>query len=256
MKSPLRYPGGKTRAIPILKEYMQREYPSRRQLLSPFLGGGSFELSCLELGYTVFANDLFRPLYVFWSILKDNHQQLQNVVSSSLPVTKEAFSKLRTTIMSLDCALEIAASYFIVNRCSFSGATFCGGFSQEASEKRLTASSIERLGKVNLSNMTLSNLDAIEFLKQHPETDDTVIYADPPYYISTYIYGKDGDMHEGFDHKGFADYIRTRKDWILSYNDCEYIRELYSGCRVQTEKWAYGMNASKPSTEIIILPPL
>jgi len=147
MKSPLRYPGGKTRAIPILKEYMQREYPSRRQLLSPFLGGGSFELSCLELGYTVFANDLFHPLYVFWSVLKENHTQLQNAVSSALPVTKEAFTKLRTTIMSLDSMLEIAASYFIVNRCSFSGATFCGGFSQEASEKRLTASSIERLGK-------------------------------------------------------------------------------------------------------------
>jgi DNA adenine methylase len=256
MKSPLRYPGGKTRAIAILKHYAEREYPSRKQLLSPFLGGGSFELSCLDLGYTVFANDLFRPLYVFWSVLKENHPQLQNAVSNALPITKEAFANLRSTIMTLDSPLEIASSYFIVNRCSFSGATFCGGFSQQASEKRLTTSSIERLGKVNLSNMTLSNLDAVEFLKQHPETGDTVIYADPPYYISTYIYGKDGDMHEGFDHKGFAEYIRTRKDWILSYNDCEYIRQLYSGCRIQSEKWSYGMNASKPSTEIIILPPL
>jgi DNA adenine methylase len=104
--------------------------------------------------------------------------------------------------------------------------------------------------------VTLSNQDAIEFLQAHPETQDTVVYADPPYFITSYVYGKDGDMHEGFDHAGFAAALRTRKDWILSYNDCPYVRELYAGCRILSESWSYGMNNNeKASSELIILPP-
>lgn len=113
---------------------------------------------------------------------------------------------------------------------------------------------MERLGKLDLTRVTFSNLDALAFLEQHPETHDTVIYADPPYYISTYIYGKDGDLHEAFDHEGLARYLHTRKDWVLSYNDCPYIRDLYKDCRIQQVAWSYGMNARKASSEILILP--
>ena len=254
-KSPLRYPGGKTRAISILNTYVKEYYPDRNILISPFLGGGSFELHCASNGYNVLANDLFHPLYVFWSVLKHNPSDLESSVRNACPVTKDAFLRFRTTIRSLQTPLDIATAYFIVNRCSFSGATFCGGFSQQAADGRMNESAIQRLRQVDMMNITLSNEDAIEFLMKHPETSQTVIYADPPYYIDTYIYGKDGDLHEGFNHDKFAEYIRTRNDWILSYNDCPKIRQLYDGCRFFTEKWSYGMNASKSSNEVIILPP-
>ena len=63
-------------------------------------------------------------------------------------------------------------------------------------------------------------------------------------------------MHENFDHTSFAKKILTRSDWLISYNDCDYIRALYKDCRIFNVKWSYGMNASKASSEIIILPPL
>lgn len=255
-KSPLRYPGGKTRAIPFLKEILQKEYPSRKLLLSPFLGGGSFELSQAADGYTVVANDLFYPLYIFWQQVKETASAVAERVQTKMPVTKETFLQLRTSILSNTCPLEIATNYFIVNRCSFSGATFCGGYSQQAADGRLTLSSLETLKQVNLTRFTLSNLDACEFLRQHPQTDSTVVYADPPYFIDSYIYGRDGDMHEGFDHKAFAKEIQTRSDWMVSYNDCPYIRSLYEGCRFCTPSWSYGMNKTKKSSEILILPPL
>jgi len=254
MKSPLRYPGGKTRAVSILRKHVDDNYPDRTDLISPFLGGGSFELDRVTAGVRVHVNDLFTPLYTFWKTVHDTPEELRERVRRYCPVTKETFTLLRQSIMTMTDPLEIAAAYFIVNRCSFSGATFCGGFSAEAAEKRCNPSAIERLQRPEF--YTISNLDCIQFLRDHPETDTTVVYADPPYYISTYVYGKDGDMHEGFDHSGFARYIQTRKDWVLSYNDCPYIRDLYTGCRIVNEKWAYGMNASKPSSEIIILPPL
>ena len=253
--SPLRYPGGKTRARELLTRYAETEYPGRRVLLSPFLGGGSFELSRMDAGCRVYGNDLFAPLATFWSVLKSSPRALQDAVRAALPVSKEDFLHARTSILSLTDPLAIATAYFLVNRCSFSGATFCGGYSREAAAKRMTPSAIDRLGSVELSQLTVSSLDACEFLRAHPETEETMVYADPPYVIDSYLYGKDGDLHEAFDHAAFAAVLKTRRDWILSYNDCPQVRTLYAGCRILEETWAYGMdNGKKPARELIILP--
>lgn len=254
-KSPLRYPGGKTRAIAILSRYRETYFPGRTVLVSPFLGGGSFELASASAGLRVIANDFFSPLATFWNSLKTKPAELHAAVLARLPVSKESFAELRRSILDITDPLEIATAYFIVNRCSFSGSTFCGGFSSQAAETRCNRAAVDRLLDVDLTHVEIANQDAVEFLRAHPESPNTVVYADPPYFINTYVYGKDGDMHEAFDHEGLAKYLRTRKDWILSYNDCEYIRQLYAGCRIFTESWSYGMNAKKASSEIVILPP-
>ena len=246
MKSPLRYPGGKTRAVKLLTERLPKD---TKTLLSPFFGGGSFELST---GLGVKANDLFGPLYTFWSVLKSNPEELEKRVRALMPVEKETFKRLRTTIMDIKDPIDVAAAYYVINRCSFSGSTFCGGFSKEASTGRLNESSLKTLRSLKLDKVTFSNLDCCEFLERNPESPGTFVYADPPYYISSYIYGKDGDMHESFDHAKFANTIKKRKDWLMSYNDCEYIRELYKDCIIESVSWSYGMNASKPSSEILI----
>jgi DNA adenine methylase len=251
-KSPLRYPGGKTRAIKILDSYLATYYPEERVVVSPFLGGGSFELYLADKGFTVLANDLFKPLYTFWKTVKTTPTEVSDRVRSMMPVSKELFYELRRTIGVSTNEVDIAAYYFIINRCSFSGSTFCGGYSSQAASGRLTESSVKTLESVNLENVSLSNEDCVEFLKQHP---DQFVYADPPYYIENYMYGKDGDLHETFDHERFAAEIKKHSKWILSYNDCPYIRNLYSGCRIFKESWSYGMNSSKKSSEILILPP-
>jgi DNA adenine methylase len=251
-KSPLRYPGGKTRAIKVLDEYM----PSGKSvLLSPFLGGASFELHCAGKGMEVFGNDLFVPLYTFWSVLKENPTELQRRVQELCPVTKETFTNFRKNILTMTDPIDIATAYYIVNRSSFSGATFCGGFSQQSAAGRMNQSAVDRLTQVSLDRVHLSNDDCITFLNKNPETDKTFLYADPPYYISTYVYGKDGDMHERFNHEAFAQEIKKRSDWLLSYNDCPYIRQLYSDCRIEKVAWSYGMSI-KPSSEVLIRPPL
>jgi len=246
MKSPLRYPGGKTRAVKILTKYLPRHTTT---IVSPFFGGGSFELST---GLDVKANDLFGPLYTFWSVLKSNPPELEKRVRTLMPVEKETFKRLRTTITDIQDPVDVAAAYYVINRCSFSGSTFCGGFSKEASTGRLNESSLKTLRSASLDKVEFSNLDCCDFLDAHPEKPGTFVYADPPYYISTYIYGKDGDMHESFNHEKFANVIKKRKDWLVSYNDCEYIRTLYSDCDIESVSWSYGMNAKKPSSEILI----
>lgn len=250
MRSPLRYPGGKTRAVKILRAYVNRFYHGRTTLLSPFLGGGSFELAMLDDGYKLIANDLFVPLVTFWN---SDHAQVAQVVRAHMPVSKERFRELRNNITTME-PVEQAAAYFVINRCSFSGATFCGGFSAQASDGRLNEAAVKRLEQT--PRLAISNMDCCAFLDANPESRDALVYADPPYYITNYMYGKDGDLHESFDHEALARKLLQRRDWILSYNDCEYIRNLYRGCRIFEENWSYGMNASKQSSEVIILPPV
>jgi DNA adenine methylase len=253
-KSPLRYPGGKTRAVKILTDTICSHYPGRKTLLSPFLGGGSLELHLQSNGYSVHANDLFTPLYKFWIVAQDQKELLAQTVRSLMPVSKDQFYNFRNKIVSSRDDVEVASMYFVINRCSFSGSTFCGGFSEESSRTRLTESSVQRILQTDLSNMTISNTDYKEFLRQHPETDDTIVYADPPYYISSYIYGRNGDLHQSFNHQEFATEIKKRSDWIICYNDCEYIRNLYKDNTIESVCWSYGMNKTKKSSEIIIRP--
>jgi DNA adenine methylase len=254
--SPLRYPGGKTRAIHIIYEYINEHFPHRKQLLSPFFGGGSLELFLSVNGYNVFGNDLFIPLYNFWITKQKACETLIAKLKENMTISKDKFHELRNSIMTEPDNIKQATSYFIINRTSFSGATLCGGFSEEASKGRFTESSIKKLRECNVNSIVFSNLDCNKFIDEHPETTNTIIYADPPYYIEKFIYGKDGDMHENFNHVKFSETMLKRKDWIISYNDCEYIRKLYDGCRISTAKWSYGMNKSKSSSEIIILPPV
>lgn len=254
-KSPLRYPGGKTRAIQILERYVAEHFPSKTVLLSPFFGGGSFELAN-KSKLKVYGNDLFVPLYNFWKVQQAQPHELVKAIRAKMPVTKESFQTMRASILENPNTLDQAASYFCINRCSFSGATLCGGFSAQAAQGRLTESSLQTLTACDTKDIEFSNMDCVAFLDSHPQTTETFVYADPPYYISSYIYGKDGDMHTSFNHEAFAAAIQKRSDWMISYNDCDYIRNLYKDCRIMKESWSYGMNASKKSSEIIILPPV
>ena len=254
-KSPLRYPGGKTRAIKILEKYVQTYFPTKTLLLSPFFGGGSFELA-MKSKCKIYANDLFIPLYNFWKVQQNQHAALVAAVRAKMPVTKESFQAMRASILDNKDSLDQASAYFCINRSSFSGATLCGGFSAQAASGRLTESSLKTLAACDTKDIEFSNMDCVAFLEAHPQTEETLIYADPPYYISSYIYGKDGDMHTSFNHTAFAAAIQKRNDWIISYNDCEYIRNLYKDCLIVQESWSYGMNTTKKSSEIIILPPI
>jgi DNA adenine methylase len=82
-----------------------------------------------------------------------------------------------------------------------------------------------------------------------------LIFLDPPYYLEkgSKLYGKNGDMHENFDHNKLFEIISREKKWIMTYNDCEYIRNLYKNFEIIYVNWSYGMNKTKKSSEIIIM---
>jgi DNA adenine methylase len=151
--SVLRYPGGKSKACKVLDEMIKNNFNMNDYdtVISPFFGGGSFEFY-LQKQYNlkIVANDKFTPLYNFWYVCKHENDALCNELYLNLDkINKEDFILLRKNIMN-DVNTEQAKNYFIINRCSFSGSTLSGGFSGEASKKRFTKSSIDRIKKTKL----------------------------------------------------------------------------------------------------------
>ena len=261
--SPLRYPGGKTRACVKLDNILNKYFKiyDYKYIISPFYGGGSFEFYIQnKYDITIIANDKFKPLANFWNVCKNNNQSLCDELNKQLnTITKSTFIELRKNIIGQDNNLQQAIDYFIINRCSFSGATLSGGFSEEASKKRFTKSSIEKINNLDLSKFTNYNKDFSDFMDNILQDDDisnkSIIFLDPPYYLekASKLYGNNGDMHEAFEHQQLYEYISKRKNWLITYNNCEYIKNLYKDFIIIDINWAYGMNKSKESTEIVII---
>jgi DNA adenine methylase len=142
----------------------------------------------------------------------------------------------------------------VINRCSFSGATLSGGFSSESASKRFTQSSINNVKKLELKDFEFFNLDFTDFITNE-HSPGAFMFLDPPYYLGDHskLYGNKGDMHETFDHAGLFESVRNLRGWMMTYNDCEYIRELYKEFTIMEVDWSYGMNKSKESSEIVII---
>jgi DNA adenine methylase len=258
-KSPLRYPGGKTRACKILDEILVQNFDISAfdRIISPFFGGGSFEFYIQnKYNLRIIANDKFTPLSNFWRICKTNREELVAELEKKIDrISKTEFLEYRAQIMEEPRQLEQSVMYFIINRCSFSGATLSGGFSQDASKNRFTRSSIEKIAQLALEEFEILNLDFTDFLAQLEQSQRDLIFLDPPYYLQSgsNLYGKSGDMHEGFPHEVLFRVIENRQNWIMTYNDCDYIRDLYKDFLIITAEWSYGMNKTKKSSEIIII---
>lgn len=80
LKSPLRYPGGKSRAIKFLKEYFPQNFKEYRE---PFFGGGSIGIYLTQIHFRqkelqFFASDLNYDVYCFWQMLKTQNEKLIN----------------------------------------------------------------------------------------------------------------------------------------------------------------------------------
>jgi DNA adenine methylase len=256
--SPLRYPGGKTRACKKLDELLHEHFNIKDfdNIVSPFFGGGSFEFY-IQNNYqlNIIGNDKFTPLYNFWNICKFSKDEICKKLNNKIEmINKEEFTNLRRKIMDETNDLNQSIMYFIINRCSFSGATLSGGFSQESSIKRFTTSSIERINNMDLTYFNICNLDFEEFINNN-EDNKNLFFLDPPYYLekASKLYGKNGDMHDTFEHDKLYKCISKKKNWLMTYNNCEYIKGLYKDFKIIETSWSYGMNKSKKSSEIVII---
>ncbi len=244
IKSPLRYPGGKSRAAELICSMM----PEFDEFREPFLGGGSIFVLAKQLfpDRKFWVNDLYFELFKFWEIAQKDVDSLIDKIyewKNRFPVGKELHKFLNENLANFN-DLDRAAAFFIYNRITFSGTSLSGGFSEGASAGRFTESSIGRLSDfANVVNgTTITNLDYTELIERGGE--NVFIYLDPPYYSATKsaLYGKNGNMHKSFDHIKFAEAMKKcRHKWLITYDDNEYVKDLFSFANIIPWDLTYGM---------------
>lgn len=256
-KSPLRWPGGKSRALKRLRELMP-DLSQVKDYREPFVGGGSVFLyikSELAPGSYVWINDLFKPLFRFWMVCQNDNWEIVTRVDMARTFLdpKQMWDNYRTVPVEEWTGTDL----FIINRCAYSG-NVCGGYSEAAATSRFTSSAIDRIRDMEepLRDTVITCQDYEKVVTASGSPKETFIFLDPPYHGIKGLY-KVGGAGE-FDHLRLEFVLRKcRYPFMLTYNDCPEIRELYNWADIQPFEIQYGMdnvagNKPKKGRELII----
>ena len=247
-RTPLRYPGGKSRAVSKLYNWFPKGMTEYRE---PFLGGGSMAIYLTKNHHNlkIWVNDLYEPVANFWIELRDETEyiskQLQQLKSkySDPSSAKGLFldAKIQVNDGTLD-PKDRAVAFYILNKCSFSGLSESSSFSKQASNSNFSMRGIEKLPYYGLliKNWKITNLSYQELMGG----DGAVIYLDPPYEIGSNLYGKKGAMHADFDHDKFAAICgESEQQLIVSYNNSQLVRDRFKRFQVGEFDLTYTMRS-------------
>jgi DNA adenine methylase len=254
LKTPLRYPGGKSKAIKTLSPWFPKTISEYRE---PFIGGGSIaiEITKSNPDVPVWINDLYVPLYNFWVQLRDRGEELSERVREEKQRTldegdkdkvtakaKELFNRYKAEIDTYS-DFEKAVAFFVMNKCSFSGLTENSTFSQSASNSNFSLVGADKLAQFSklIKDWKITNIDYSEVMKEHGSSD-TFVFLDPPYDIKDFLYGKNREMHKSFDHNRFADDVyNCVHKFMITYNVNDRLKELYKNYNLKEWKLRYSM---------------
>jgi DNA adenine methylase len=235
LKTPLRYPGGKSRACEKMGPYFPdlRNYDEFRE---PFLGGGSVAIYITKKypSLDIWVNDLYEPLVNFWQQLQMFGDDLKKELSGlklsycNPELARELFTKSKDKINNeFETNFNRAVAFYIVNKCSFSGLTESSSFSPQASNSNFSLRGIEKLPEYSklIENWRITNY-SYDYLMDG--NMGAFMYLDPPYDIKDNLYGRKGSMHKEFDHDKFAaDCDINNMDQLISYNSDQLVKDRF-----------------------------
>lgn len=245
---PLRYAGGKSLAVGYILEQLPENIKS---MTSPFFGGGSTEFACAnELGIKVHGYDIFDILTNYWETQLSNPAALANRIQQWQP-DKETYKTVKQRLKLhwnqdnlITDKLELAAHYWFNHNLSY-GPGFLGWMSSIYQDENRFKRLLSKVRDFRSPNTTVR---AGSFEETIPAHKREFLYCDPPYYL-------DGDSrmfkgiypqrnfpvhHKNFDHEKLRDILLNHSGgFILSYNDCQTIRDWYKDFQIIKVVWQY-----------------
>ncbi len=252
-KSPLRYGGGKSLAVGLIIEHFPQEL---ERVISPFIGGGSVEVACaLELNLEIKAFDIFDILVNFWQVVTAAPHELFSELSKLKP-NKEIYAEIKNELKKhyknearLD-VLTLARDYYFNFNLSY-GPGFLGWMSGIYEDEARYAKMLEKMLAFGASEGAKNlRVECESFERVFERYPRDFFYCDPPYFLTgdskmfrgIYPMRNFPIHHNGFKHELLAECLRNHKGkWVLSYNDCEWVREAYKDFKILTPKWQYTM---------------
>jgi len=251
LKTCLRYPGGKSRAVAKMDPYFPdlRNYDEFRE---PFLGGGSVAIYVTKKysNLDIWVNDLYEPLVNFWQQLQtfgyDLKSELKDLkAANNTPnLARELFLQSKGQINDQTVSnFNRAVAFYIVNKCSFSGLTESSSFSEQASNSNFSLRGIEKLSEYSklIEKWLITNY-SYDYLMDGNR--GAFMYLDPPYDIKDNLYGRKGSMHKGFDHDKFsADCDANDMDQLISYNSDQLVKDRFKNWKAAEFDLTYTMRS-------------
>ena len=265
MKTPIRYAGGKTKAINTITPFVT-DY---NKIISPFIGGGSLEVHWASMGKEVIGYDIFDALVNFWNVLLNRNNELADKLAEITPTDVE-YRRIKEILMCWDKTQEMlagwktnfyirenpiqldeltAAAYYFFNHNSSYGPGYLGWGSKIYLNDKSWGKMVDSIRAFNCPNLTVYRKSYEDAIIENP---NEFLYLDPPYFM-----GQDSDNkmhsaiypmknipvhHDGFNHEQLRDLLKKHKgNFVLSYNNCETIREYYSEFEQLFPKWHYSM---------------
>lgn len=248
--SPLRYPGGKSRALQKIVQQLPAHFSEYRE---PFVGGGSVFVYLRQKfpHVKMWINDLNFELFCFWKEAQRDAKQLAFAIQQVKDKTENGrvlFETLRGQAGTALSDFERAVRFFVLNRISFSGTVDSGGYSEGAFRGRFTDSSIARVRELGalLQDVKITHKDYTYLLRARGR--DVFLFLDPPYLTATKsrLYGLNGTLHTSFDHQQFAREMRQCvHSWLITYDDSPEIRANFAFAFQDEWQLQYGMNNYK-----------
>ena len=165
------------------------------------------------------------------------------------PPEANELNEIRTRITK-DYDVRRAAMFLKLLRYSYSSG--CKSFASQPFDIRKLFELIKQLEN-RMANVVVENQD-FETLIKHYDRQDTFFYADPPYFSTEDMYAVGFNWN---DHVRLKDTLsKIQGKFLLSYNDCSEIRELYKGFSMldfsRTHSMAQRYEAGKEFKELLI----
>jgi len=213
-----------------------------------FCGGCGLGLKLLGEGKVshLYLNDLDRGVYNFWFEVLNNTEEFVSWVYS-VPVTLEEWYLQKDKLVNGD-----GRAFFFLNRTCVSGVVtggVIGGRSQQSKykidvrfNKPALIAKIREVAKLR-DKITISNLDFSHFLSGNNH-QGSLYFVDPPYVKkSDWLYTQ---RFTAEDHERLASVLHshTDKHFILTYDNEEKIRSLYSAWLSRDVDYFYGTSNS------------
>lgn len=266
-KSPLRYPGGKSRITPIVKTLLENNNINGTYI-EPFAGGAGVALQLLIDGSVndIVINDYDKAIYSVWRAIKENHTGLIRLIENT-PITVEEWRRQKKIYSTQNnkYSLQLAFATLFLNRTNYSGILSSGpigGYEQNGKYKiNVRFNKTDIIQKINSiatyrEHIHIYNKDIISFVENilPKYSSNSFVYFDPPYFK------KGSELYKNFfdlpDHVKLCNKITTNVGipWLITYDNALEIIKIYQkNYNIALFDLSYGTSNRKAVTEIAIV---
>lgn len=225
MNSFISWIGGKK----LLRNKILEEFPAQgtfSRYIEVFGGAGWVLFSSDKHAKMEVYNDVNGNLVNLFRCAKYHPEALQKELEFILMSREQFFDAKEQIAVGSLTDIQRAAKFYILIKESYG--TDLRSFGVRSRNMENAIDYILTVSK-RLNNVVIENQDFERILKTY-DKKDTLFYLDPPYY-ETEKYYPDRFMPD--DHVRLKEIIdRIKGKFLLSYNDCEYIRELYNAYNI------------------------